>query len=115
MRKYTDAPKDIADVIKNGPIVSKEVAFGDDWKKLPYGPASQSQARKKRPSLLSKKLTISAQTVYQNPVRKGKVDFFQRVKIGDVCLEVPGTAGEAYTKALIDHLKSYLKAHPVKS
>ena len=46
MKKYSPAPKDVADAIKDAIPVSEKEALGEGWKKLPAGPSSRSKGRK---------------------------------------------------------------------
>ncbi len=102
MKKYSNAPKEIADEIRDSVPVSEEEAIGEDWKKLPYGPDPRSSRRKRSPA--SPKGRVAAP--------KGA---FRRVKVGRLQLEVPASTGEAYTLELVRYLKSFIKNHPIPS
>lgn len=110
MKKYSPAPKDIADAIKDALPVSEKEALGEDWKKLP-----PAKGRKSLSSRRGRSISVSTETVFHNPTRKGKANSFRRVKVGDFRLEVPESAGIAYTDALIDLLKNFIKRHPLKA
>src|SRR4051812_36295097 len=108
MRKLTDAPKDVADIIKRGILVSKEEAFGNDWKKLPVGSGTRAKATKRIPNrhvrvATSKKKTVRASTL---KINKGSVEvsFANGVR-----LKVQGTPSESYAKGLAKAVKDYIK------
>jgi len=85
MRKYTSAPKAIADALKESVPVSEAAAFGDDWKKLPTGTGTRIKAGKR----------------------------ILEVSFGGVRLKLQGTPSESYAKGLAKVVKDYIKAHPL--
>jgi hypothetical protein len=118
MRKYTAAPKSIADALRNAVPVSDEAALGDDWKKLPYRTSSRAKVGKrvsaKLAAQIASHIAVSRKKVYLNPVRKGKSGFVHHVQIGELHLEIPGTVSKAYTEDLVSIVKDYVQKHPVK-
>jgi hypothetical protein len=114
MRKYSAAPKAIADALKDSVPVSEEAALGIDWKKLPSGTGSRAKVGKRVSTKLASQILVSRKKVYLNPVRKGKSGFVHHVQIGDFHLRIPGTVSKAYTEDLVNIVKDYVEKHPVK-
>jgi hypothetical protein len=114
MRKYTDAPKDIADAIKNAIPVSKEVALGDGWKKLPVGRGARAKGSKKIVSSLARHVAMAKKKAVRRSAAKIKMVSLE-VKFGGVHLKVQGTPSASYAKGLAKAMKDYIKAHPVKA
>lgn len=114
MRKYTDAPKDIADAIKNAIPVSKEDALGDGWKNLPIGRGGPAKVSKKVVSSLARHIAMSNKKVVRRSAAKMKMVSIE-VNFGGVHLKVQGTPSASYAKGLAKAMKDYIKAHPVKA
>jgi hypothetical protein len=115
MKKYSPTPKDIADAIKHSIPVSARDALGEGWKNLPTGSGSQSKVGKSLSSRRKKSISVSTETVFQSSKRKGMSNSFRRVRVGAFRLELPESAGDSYTDALITLLKSFIKSHPIKT
>jgi hypothetical protein len=114
MRKYTSAPKSIADAIRDSIPVSEAEALGDDWKKLPSGQGNRSKAGKRVSTNHVHRAAQSKKNAARSLSPKKKPESLE-VLIGDVRLTVPGTPSASYAKGLAKAVKDYIKAHPVKA
>jgi hypothetical protein len=114
MKKYTAAPKEIADALRDAVPVSEELALGADWKKLPSGTGARAKSSKRIAAKLASPILVSRKKVYLTPLKKGKAGFVHHVQIGDFHLRIPGTVSKAYTEDLVNVVKDYVKKHPIK-
>jgi hypothetical protein len=123
MRKYTAAPKDLADALRDSVPVSEAAALGEDWKKLPISTGTHSKAGKKisgrtAPGVhLSTKKTATGADI-RHKTTTGEIRIkpdMVEVTFGGVRFKAQGTPNVTYGKGLAKVVKDYIKAHPVKS
>lgn len=112
MRKYTAAPKEIADAIRDSVPVSEAAALGDEWKKLPKGPGTRAKAGKRISPRLARRVAISKKKAVHSP--KNKIGSIE-VNFGGVRMKVQGTPSASYAKGLAKAIKDYIRKHPVKA
>jgi hypothetical protein len=114
MRKYTAAPKEIADAFRDSVPATEAEALGNDWKKLPSGQGTRIKAGKRlstslvRRAAMTKKKASAEATI---KIKGGSVE----VNFGGVRFKVQGTPSESYAKGLAKAVKDYIKAHPVRA
>jgi hypothetical protein len=114
MRKYTAAPKDIADALRASIPVSDAAALGDDWKKLPVGQSTRPKTGKRAVPGLARRVSLSKKKAVHSRSPKVKTDSIE-FNFGGVRMKVQGTPSASYAKDLAKAIKDYIKKHPVKA
>jgi hypothetical protein len=124
MRKYSTAPKDVAEALRESVPVSKAAALGADWKKLPLTTGSRSKTAKKGSNPSAKAMNYSSKkSITDTSIKKKsatgaeiriKTDTVE-VTFGGVRFKAQGTRSASYGKGLAKVVKDYIKAHPVKA
>jgi hypothetical protein len=123
MRKYTAAPKDLADALRDSIPVSEADALGEGWKKLPVSAGTRLKAGKKISARAAAAMPLSTKKVATGADIRAKSAAGEiriksdtvEVSFGGVRFKAHGTPSASYGKALAKAVKDYIKAHPVKS
>jgi hypothetical protein len=123
MRKYTAAPKDVSDALKDSTPVPDAVALGEDWKEHPVSAGTRVKPGRKIPAHAATTRPLSTKKVANGGnIRTKSAAGEIRIKpdavevsFGGVRFKAQGTPSASYGKALAKAVKDYIKAHPIKS
>jgi hypothetical protein len=108
MRKYTSAPKDVADALRDSVSVSEAAALGEEWKNLSTSRGTRNKPKKKISArsaaathISTKKIATDADIQHKTSTSeiRIKTDTVE-VTFGGVRFKAQGTPSASYGKGL---------------